>query len=206
MGCLKSIINKIIFIILTVAFFTLGGWTFVKNSYDKYKNPPREEFIKTEKNYADFSNVSSDYQLSRCFNVFGYKKISAKYLPTNQKITIYDLKNEDKIKTGDFYDKTIDKKITDILNTFKDSFITLENFSIIEKNSYTIKGKTIPYVKFNAKVKNVPFKNLTGVIAAYATINDKTKKPSTKLIVTIADTKAFNPAILSGFVKALKFN
>ena len=93
MGCLKSLIKKIIFIILIVAFFAFGGYSFVKKQINNYQNPPRAVFVQTEKNYGDFSKVSGDYQLSRSYNLFGYKKINAKYIPTGQKITIFDLKD-----------------------------------------------------------------------------------------------------------------
>lgn len=205
MGCLKSLLYKIIFIALLVAFFAFGGWAFVQKTIKNYQNPSRQEFVNSEKNYADFSAVSSDYQLSRSFNIFGYKKINAKYLPTNQKITIYDLKDEEKINVEDFKNGKIDKKINDILNNLKDSIITFENFQIVQKGSYVAKGKTIPFIKFSAKVKNVPFKNVVGIIACYSTTNAKAKKPSTKLILTVVDTKAYNPSIVSGFINALKF-
>ena len=171
MGCLKSllesIIRKIIVIALIVAFFAFGGWTFVNQKLNEYKNPTRDDFIKTEINYADFSNVSGDYQLTRSFNFFGYKKINAKYLPTGQKITIFDLKNEDKISVRDFETKEIDKKIDNILNGLKDSFITFENFEIVNRGNYYAKNKTIPFIVFKANVKNVPFKTVMGVVDIY---------------------------------------
>ena len=205
MGCLKSLIHKIIFIALVVAFFMLGGWAFVNGLIKNYQNPARSEFVEKETNFADFTDVPSDYQLTRSFNFFGYKKINAKYLPTEQKITIYDLKNEERIKVSDFNDKTIDKKIDDILNNFKDSIVTFENFEIVERNNYKAQGKIIPYIRFKAKVKNIPFKNVTGIISAYSTVNNRAKNPSTKLIFTIVDSKAYNPKIVSDFVNALKF-
>lgn len=205
MGCLKSLIKKIIFIALLIAFFAFGGYAFVKKQINDYQNPKKEDFVKTERNYADFSYVSADYQLNRCFNLFGYKKISAKYLPTGQKITIFDLKNEDKISVKDFQTKEIDEKIFNMLNSFKDSIITYEDFQIVHRGSFIAKNKTIPFIKFEAKVKNVPFKKVVGIIAAYSTTNEKAKEPSTKLIVTVVDAKAFNPVIASGFIKALKF-
>ncbi len=205
MGCLKSLIHKIIFIALVVAFFMLGGWAFVNGLIKNYQNPARSEFVEKETNFADFTDVPSDYQLTRSFNFFGYKKINAKYLPTEQKITIYDLKNEERIKVSDFNDKTIDKKIDDILNNFKDSIVTFENFEVVERNNYKAQGKTIPYIRFKAKVKNIPFKNVTGIISAYSTVNNRAKNPSTKLIFTIVDSKAYNPKIVSDFVNALKF-
>ena len=204
MGCLGSIFKKIIIIALIIAFFAFGGWAFLKDKINNYKNPPREEFVKSETEYADFSGVSGDYQLTRSFNFFGYKKINAKYLPTGQKITIFDLKNEDKITVQDFKTKEIDNKINTLLNGLKDSFITFENFEITSRGIYKAKNKNIPYIIFSANVKNVPFKTVTGTIGAYST-NNKHSKSSTKLIMTRVDKKAFNPAIAQGFITALKF-
>ena len=116
MGCLKSILKKILIILLIAAFFTLGGWAFCKKKISEYKNPPREVFVETEKEFADFAYVSGDYQLCRCFNFFGFKKIVAKYLPTSQKIAIYDLKDEELISVSDFHTGEINDKIEEILN------------------------------------------------------------------------------------------
>ena len=205
MGCLKSIIKKIIFIALIVAFFTLGGWALVKQKINEYKNPTRDEFVKTETNYGDFSDVSGDYQLTRSFNFFGYKKINAKYLPTGQKITIFDLKDENRISVNDFETKKIDNKINDILDKLKDSFITFENFKIIARGNFQAENKKIPYIVYKANVKNVPFKTVIGVVAIYSTQNKKAKHPSSKLIFTMTDKKAYNPAISKGFISAIKF-
>lgn len=205
MGCLTSLIKKIIIIALIVAFFALGGWAFLKGKINEYQNPPRADFIKAERDWADFSLVSGDYQLSRNFNIFGYKKITVKYLPTNQKITIFDLKNEERVSVKDFQTREIDKKIEALLSTFKDSFITFEEFEIIQRGSYLAHGKTVPFIVFSAKVKNVPFKNVIGVICAYSTKNEKAKDLSTKLIVSIVDKKAYNSKIVSNFINSLKF-
>jgi hypothetical protein len=205
MGCLKSIIKKIIIIALIVAFFAFGGWAFLKDKINQYKNPPREDFVATETDYANFSEVSGDYQLTRSFNFFGYKKINAKYLPTGQKITIFDLKDENRISVSDFETREIDNKINNILNSLKDSYITFENFEIINRGKFNSKNKQIPYIVFKANVKNIPFKNVVGTIAVYSTQNEKAKNPSTKLILTITDKKAYNPSIIKDFVSALIF-
>ncbi len=209
MGCLKkiitSIIKKIIILALIISFFAFGGYAFVKNLINNYQNPTRAEFVESEKNYADFSLIPNDYQLCRNFNLFGYKKINAKYLPTNQKITIYDLKNEQKISPKDFETKNIDKKINSLLENLKDSIITFENFEIIQRGSFVAKNKTIPYVKFEANVKNIPFKKVVGIIACYSTKNAKAKNPSSKLVLSVVDYKAYNPLIVKNFIQALKF-
>ena len=204
MGCLKSIIKKIIIIALIAAFFAFGGWALLKQKINDYKNPTRSEFVESEKYYADFSSVPEDYQLTRSFNFFGYKKINAKYLPTGQKITIFDLKNENKISAKDFETKEIDGKITILLDKLKDSFITFENFEIINRGTYRAENKAIPYIVFSADVKNIPFKKITGTLGAYSNKN-KNSKVSTKIILSIVDKKAYNPNIVNNFAASLKF-
>ncbi len=203
MGCLKSLFKKILFIVLVVAFFALGGYAFVKEKIRNYQYPAKDVFVESEMQYADFSSVSADYQLYRSFNLFGYKKINAKYLPTNQKITIFDLKDEDLISVSDFHTGVIDEKIKSLLDKTKDSFITYENFKIVQKGKFYAHKKEIPYLVFKASVKNVPFKDVIGTIGAYSNLNNK-QKPSTKLIISIVDDKAYNPTIVKNFVTSLR--
>ncbi|MBR5303508.1 MAG: hypothetical protein IKU37_01615 [Candidatus Gastranaerophilales bacterium] len=204
MGCLKSILKKILFIALIFAFFAFGGYAFVKDKIKQYQYPTRENFVESEKKYADFSNVSGDYQLYRSFNLFGYKKINAKYLPTGQKITIFDLKDENLISTSDFTTGEIDEKINQILNKTKDSLITYENFEIIKKDKFYANKKEIPYLVYKASVKNIPFKDVIGTLGVYST-KDENQESSSKLIFSIVDDKAYNPVIVKNFADSLRF-
>ena len=205
MGCLKSILKKILILALIVAFFMFGGYAFVKDKIKQYQYPTRENFIETEKKYADFSRVSEDYQLYRSFNFFGYKKINAKYLPTSQKITIFDLKDENLISVSDFYTGEINNKIEAILNKTEDSVITYENFEIIKKDKFSAGNKDIPYLVYKASVKNIPFKDVVGTIAVYSKMNDE-QMITSKLIFSIVDDKAYNPVIVKNFITALRID
>lgn len=205
MGCLKSIFKKILFILIVVAFFFFGGAAFVREKMQQYQYPPRDVFVNSEKQYADFSHVSGDYQLYRSFNLFGYKKINAKYLPTGQKITIFDLKDESLICVSDFYTGEINDKIESILNKTKDSIITYENFEIIKKDKFFAGKKAVPYLVYKASVKNVPFKNVKGVLALYSKTNKK-QEPTSMLIFSIVDDKAYNPLVVKNFVSSLRID
>ena len=204
MGCLVSIFKKILIALLIFAFFALGGYAFVKEKIKQYKYPPREVFIEQEKEYGNFSSVSGDYQLYRSYNFFGYKKINAKYLPTGQKITIFDLNDEETISVSDFTTGAITSKINVLLEKLKDSLITYEGFEIVQQGTYQAKNKEIPFIKYTASVKNIPFKDVIGIVAAYST-KDKNNKPSTKLVFSVVGQKAFNPKIVEDFVTSLEF-
>ncbi|MBQ8635447.1 hypothetical protein IJX73_03750 [bacterium] len=203
-GCLKKILIKILVIAAIIAFFALGGYAFVKGKIKEYQYPPRDAFVQSEKYFADFARVSGDYQLYRSFNFFGYKKVNAKYLPTDQKITIFDLKDEDLLSVSDFYTGKIYEKIVEIINKSKDALITYENFEITKTGFYKAGNKEIPYLTYKANVKNIPFKEVTGTFGAYAS-QDKNQKTSTKVIFSVVDSKAYNPKVVEEFASALRF-
>ena len=207
MGCLKSIVKKIIFIALLIAFFFFGGCNFVMTKYNEFTSPPREELLEQSKDFGDFSLVSSDYRLTRSINLFGYRKFNAEYMPTGQKITIIDLKNKVIITPEDFTTKAIDKKINDALNNLKDSVITLENLEITGRGTIFATGKSIPFVSFKADVKNVPFKTVEGTIGAYksSNISKKDKPQTTKVVLSMRDCKKYNQQITANYIKSVKF-
>lgn len=203
-GCLLKILKKILIIVLLIAFFAFGGYAFLKKKINDYKYPPRDVFVEAENAYADFSKVPADFQLYRCFNLFGYKKIGAKYTPTGQKITIFDLKDEDLVSVSDYYTGELDNKINKILDKAKDAFITYENFEIIKKGIFVADDNKIPYIIYKANVKNIPFKEVIGVFALYSRMNES-QKASTKVIFTVVDKKSFNHNIISSFIRSLRF-
>ena len=207
MGCLKSIIKKIIFFALLFAFFFFGGCDFVMTKYNEFTSPPREELLEQSKDFGDFSSVSSDYRLTRSINLFGYRKFNSEYLPTGQKITIIDLKNKDIITPEDFGSKEIDSKINNALNTLKDSIITLENLEITSRGTIFATGKNIPFVSFKADVKNVPFKTVEGTIGAYKSpnISKKGSPQTTKVILSMRDCKKYNQQVTANYIKSVKF-
>lgn len=203
-GCLLKIFKKILIIVLVIAFFAFGGYAFVKNKINDYKYPPRNDFVESEKAYADFSKVPADFQLYRCFNLFGYKKIGVKYVPTGQKITIFDLKDEDLVSVSDYYTGELDNKIQKILDKTKDAFITYENFEIIKKGVFEVDKNKIPYIVYKANVKNIPFKEVVGVFGLYSK-QDENQKTSTKVIFAVVDKKSYNFNIVSSFINSLRF-
>ena len=211
MGCLKSLIRKIIFIALLIAFFFFGGCDFVVTKYNEFTCPPREELLEQSKDFGDFSQVSSDYRLTRSLNIAGYRKFNSEYLPTGQKITILDLKDKELVSPNDFSTKAIDTKIDDTLKMFKDSLITLENLEITGRGVVYAKGKNIPYVNFKADVKNVPFKTVEGMLGAYTSANvskakkDKPAQQTVKVVLSMRDCKKYNQQIRTNYLKSVRF-
>ena len=210
MGCLKSIIRKIIFLALLFAFFFFGGCDFVLTKYNEFTCPPREELLEQSKDFGDFSAVSSDYRLTRSLNIFGYRKFNSEYMPSGQKITIIDLNKKELITPEDFTSGKINAKINNALDVLKDSVITFENLEITGRGTIQAGTKSIPYVNFKADVKNVPFKTVEGTLGAYTSQNisraKKNKEPEStvKVILSMRDCKKYNPQITFNYIRAMK--
>ena len=72
--------------------------------------------------------------------------------------------------------------IENALNKFSDAYISFENFETLKRGTIESNGKTLPYVIFSSKIKNIPFKTIKGTAIMH----------STNLIYSIDDKKAFN--------------
>ena len=194
MGCILKIIRNLLILALIAAFFAFGGWAFLKNVINKYRCPTRSEFVDKELDLADFSKISENYQLIRNFNLVGYKKVTAKYLPIDQNISILNFKDKHFIECDDFSNGKIDEKIQGILNNFKDSLVTFENIEIIQR------GKTngIHYIVFTSQIKNVPLKTVVVSFGCYR------KGEDTIIIFTMVDKYDYNPLVFKGFIETLK--
>ena len=177
----KNLLKKIIFV-LVISFISLKIFSVpIEFESHLFKNFITAMKIAYPKNFVSY-----------CFD-------------TSEQLWFIDLKNDELISPEDFKTAEIDNKIKVLLDKTKDSLITFEDFEITKKGIYKAKNKDIPYITFSSKVKNVPFKNVAGVVACYSSENIKSKTTSTKLIVTMTNAKAFNPAISRDFIQALGF-
>lgn len=175
MGCLKKIINAVIFLALAYAFIAFGGFTYVKDKYTEYTRPKREVLVEEERDFGDLSNISADYALSRSLNLFGYRKLNAIYLPKNQKITIIDLNHNDVLSEADFSNGKLEEKLEEFSGKIINSpIVPISNIKATKIGKIKSKGKMVSYAEFEADVKMVPIFKAKGTIALYETKNKET--------------------------------
>ena len=62
-------------------------------------------------------------------------------------------------------------------------------------------GKLVPYAKFEAKSKKLPFSDLAGVVASV-----KTSDNSEKLAISVCEKKKYSQLITDEFFKNVKEN
>ncbi len=213
MGCLKSIIQKIIFILLVVAFFAFGGFSFLKDKYDTYTSPARAVLIEEERDFGNLENVSADYALSRSLNFFGYRKLNAYYLPKKQRITIVDLNSDEVLSEDDFKKGTLEQKLEKFSSKMVNSpIVPVDNIKITKRGTIQAGGYPVPYADFEANVKMVPFFKAKGTIAIYKSKNkegviSKIKNNgdvTSKLVVSCKFPMGYEDNVTKKFISQIK--
>lgn len=212
-GCLKKIFCFVVFILVVIAFFALGGYSFVKDKYDAYTSPKRAVLIEEEQDFGNLENVSPDYVLTRSLNFFGYRKLNAFYTPKKQRITILDLNSDNKLKEEDFQKGVIEKKLEEFSGKVVNSpIMPLENIEITNIGKIQAGSYLVPYVDFEANVKMVPFFKAKGTIAIYKSKNKdgviskiKNKENITsKLVVSCKFPMGYEDKITKNFISQIK--
>ena len=220
MGCLKSIFRLIIVGLVIYAFIFFNGPQAVKEKFDKYANPPREVFIQEEKDFGSFAHTSTDYKFQRSVTIGKYRKITATYIPSGQKISLIDIADTVTINQADFYSTKIDLKLYELMDTIKNSPIGLRDIEITQRGTVLAKGKIVPYVNFKAGIKGIPFIKVAGTIAAYNTKNaddgivakiqravkqQTNDDTSTKIVLSTRLSGNYSPDATLNLIKSISF-
>lgn len=221
MGCLKKIINLIIFVALAGAFFWFDGPQYVKERYEEYTSPPKEVIVREETNFGNLAYVPDDYKLQRSLAVGRYKKITATHNLSKQKIVLFDTGSSGIINQSDFYSKKIDDKLYELLDKTKSTPIGFSAVEVTQRGTILAKGKIIPFVNFKAKLKTLPFITVSGTIGAYNTTNKDTgiiakiekaastassgNRITTKVVLSSRLTNNYSFDVTNNFIKSLSF-
>ena len=197
MGCLKKIIGLIIFIFAIIGFVSVGGMQFVMEKIDKFVNPTPEIVRLKSATVADFSKIPKGYELTKAYDVFGYKAVMAEKDGNDQKILVIDTQNKLKLTQKDFQTGDAALKVKKLLDNNL-SPLDVENLDNVQKSSIRGFGRTIPYIKFDATVKGLPFKK----VEAIAGVVDAKENPL--LILSYAEQGKFDKNVTEVFLKNVR--
>lgn len=197
MGCLKRIIGFIIFVFAIIGFCSVGGFEMLMKEVDKFINPPENITIERAATIADFSKIPEKYEITKAYDVLGFKAMFVEVAKSNQEIIILDTKNTVKIKSDDIKNPETALKIEKLLANPL-SPIEVKNPENFTTSNILVNGKEVPYMQLNGNLKALPFKKLTIIAVAI----DDSENP---LIVISYDDKAkFQKQIAEDFLNNMK--
>lgn len=198
MGCLKIIIRTAIVVLAIVGFKALGGFDFVKNLHI-FEKPSQEVLIEKSKDVADFSKIPDEYEIDKTANLLGYKGVLAQHKASGQKLVVLNPSKSTLITKKDFADGNIKKKLNGLNEKLNYQYIKLENVTVVKEGKFNSMGQTIPYVKYEADVTNLPIKKIEGIIGV---AQDKEKH--TKILLSASESGKYSQIITEQFFSKVK--
>ena len=201
MGCLKFIIKVAIVVLAIIGFKSLGGWDWVVKNWHPFEKPTQQQLVEKSKDVADFSKIPDEYEISKSSNILGYRAVVAEHDATGQKMAVVNENKTIKISQEDFKNGQLEKKINDINKKLSYQYIHIENFKITKQGTMKAMGQTVPYVRFEADVTNLPVKEIKGLIAVA-----KDKEGKDKIIFSANQGNKYSQIIPEQFFKNVRLS
>ena len=198
-GCLSLIIKTIIAVLVFFGLLHLGVIDFIRNKIDERATTTREEVINKVKDIVDLSEIDDEYNIATNFQIMKNRMIVADHNASGQKMIIIEPKNEAILTKDDIKSDAIKEKIENALNKYKYKPFQLNKLDITKHGEFEGIGQTIPYVKINVEMANIPIKDMEGIVGVAELENGK------NLIIISANEKGkYSQIIADAFYKKVK--
>ena len=199
MGCLKNILRAIILTLAVVGFLSLGGKEFVTKYISQIFNPSAETILDRAKKVGDFSGLNEEFELEKASGMFGYNGVVAEHKASGQKFIVVDTASKPLFTQDDIRSDNLEEKILDVLSKFKIQAVSIDELEITKHGEMSSYGKTVPYAKFDAKIKKLPIGNVSGIISVA-----ETKDGEPLILISANEKSKYSQLISDEFFKNIK--
>ncbi len=199
MGCLKNLIRAVILTLAVVGFLSLGGKEWVMKYTSQWFNPSQETMLERAKKVGDFSAINEEFELEKATGMFGYNGVAAEHKASGQKFIVIDSNKKPLLTKEDLESDGIEDKLKSVISKVKYQAIAVEDLQVTKRGTMVSYGKTIPYVRFNAKISKLPIGDVSGIISVA-----KTKDGENRLLISANEKSKFSQLIADEFFKKIK--
>ncbi|HIS35565.1 TPA: hypothetical protein IAC10_02895 [Candidatus Scatousia excrementigallinarum] len=199
MGCLKNLIRAVILTLAVVGFLSLGGKEWVMKYTSQWFNPSQETMLERAKKVGDFSAINEEFELEKATGMFGYNGVAAEHKASGQKFIVIDSNKKPLLTKEDLESDGIEDKLKSVISKVKYQAIAVEDLQVTKRGTMVSYGKTIPYVRFNAKISKLPIGDVSGIISVA-----ETKDGENRLLISANEKSKFSQLIADEFFKKIK--
>ena len=199
MGCLKNIIKTVILIFAVIGFISVGGPDFFVKKWNEFMQPSKEVIMEKAQKVGDFSQISDEFEIDKAASMLGYNGVLAEHKASGQKMIVVNSGKKYLLTKKDFDNNNIEEKLETLRKKFKYSVINVEDLKITKKGYIKAFEQNSPYVKFKAKINNIPSGNVEGIISAV-----ETKNGDSKIIISINEDGKYSQLIAQEFFRKVK--
>ncbi len=198
-GCLSLIIKTVIAVLVFFGLVHLGVIDFIKDKINEHNEASQEQMVDKTKDIVDLSEVGEEYTIDKNLKILGNRMIIAEHSASGQKMIMIEPKNEDILTQEDIKDENVQEKINEILNKYKYKIVKFDRVEVTKHSDMEGLGQTIPYIKIEAQISNLPIKDMEGIVGAAQLENGK------NLIIISANEKGkYSQIITNAFYEKVK--
>jgi len=199
MGCLKNIFKAVILVLAIVGFISIGGKDFFVKKWNEFMNPPQDVMVERAKKVGDFSHIGDEFEVDKAASALGYNGVLAEHKSSGQKMIVIDSGKKPLLTPEDFKDKSVDKKLDDLVEKFKYQFVNIQDLKITKRGYIKTFGKKAPYVRFSAKANKLPIGDIQGIVSAVETSSGKAM-----VLVSVNEKDKYSQLIAQDFFKNIR--
>ena len=198
---IKIIFNAFVLVMVIVGFNAIGGQKYVEQISSSVTGFLQQRAEENAKKMGNFSSLHEEFQIDNTVNLLGYTAVIAEHKVSGQKMCIIDSGKKPLLTQEDIKSSNLDKKMKDLTDKYKNQLISFQEINVTSRGTMKVYGKLVPYAKFEAKSKKLPFSDLAGVVASV-----KTSDNSEKLAISVCEKKKYSQLITDEFFKNVKEN
>lgn len=199
MSCLKNVTRAVLLTLIIGGFIAIGGKDFFVKQIKNYFNPSHEVVLERAQKVGDFSKIDKEFEIEKAAGIMDYKAVLAEHKASGQKMVVVDSGKKTLLTQSDIKADNAEERIKQAVQKVKYHSDALEEFHVTEKGTMTSYGQTVPYVKFNAKIKKLPIGEISGIISVV-----KDKNGSDKILVSVNEKDKYSQLIANEFFKEVK--
>lgn len=199
MGCLRNIIRAAILTLAIIGFMSIGGKELVGGWLSNWFNPSRDVMLQRAMKVGNFSDINEEFEIEKAAGIMGYNAVVAEHKSSGQKLVVIDSGNKPILTAEDIASPDVEEKLKNSVKKIKYQAISIENLHVTKRGTLTSYGKTVPYVKFEARVKKLPIGDVGGIISVV-----KDKNGEDRLLISASEKDKYSQLISDEFFRKIK--
>lgn len=196
---IKNIFNAFIIVLVVLGLNSLYTNHFFDDIIGNVSKFITEQTAKTVNSVGDFSEINPEFHVDTAMNLFGYKAVIAEHKASNQRMIVLDTGKKTLLSKEDFNSGEIDKKLEDLSKKFKYQSSNVSDIEVLSRGYIYAYGKSLPYVKFKARVTKLPINQVMGIIA----LNDS-KSTQNRILLSVNEKNRYSHLITTEFYRAVR--
>ncbi len=199
MGCLRNIIRAVVITLAIVGFMSLGGKELLSGWLADWFNPSADVLLERAKKVGDFSKINDEFEIEKAAGVMGYNAVVAEHKASGQKMIVVDTGSKPILTAEDIKSDNVEEKLRNSVKKIKYQAVSVNDLSVTKRGTLSSYGKTVPYIKFEAKVKKLPIGDVAGIISVVKDSNDEDR-----LLISVSEKDKYSQLIADEFFKNIK--